>query len=188
MMLASLSAVGQHDHYIYIQSDNAQNFYIRKGSEVISSSASGYVILPRIQPGQQDFFIGFPKNEFPEYQFTFDIKGKDRGFALKNFEDKGWGLFDLQSLEVIMGKKIEPKKEEKKNEGGTLTNDPFSVILASAVGDQGIRQTSLVYHEEMNAQTSPPSKTDAANKTTTPIKNDVAVKAAPTVVKDSSCF
>jgi hypothetical protein len=114
MLLAAFTAVGQHNHYIYIQSDNAQLFYIRKGSEVLSSSASGFIILPRLQPGQQELSVGFPKNEFPEYQFTIEIKGKDRGFALKNFSEKGWGLFDLQSLEVIMGKKLEPKKDVQK--------------------------------------------------------------------------
>ncbi len=146
-MIASLWGAAQHHHYIYIQGDNQQNFYIRKGSDVISSSVSGFVILPKIAPGQQQLLIGFPKNEFPEYEFTVDILNKDRGFSLKNFNEKGWGLFDLQSLEVIMGKMIEPKKETSGNDFSPLTNDPFSVILASAVDDPRIRETSLVYRE-----------------------------------------
>ena len=180
-MFASLSALGQHNHYIYIQSDNAQNFYIRKGGELISSSASGFVILPRIEPGQQEFLVGFPKNQFPEYQFAIEIKGKDRGFALKNFNEKGWGLFDLQSLDVIMGKKIEPKKEETKTETGPLTDDPFSVILASAVGDQRIRQTSLVYREEITAQHNPPVKPETSNN-----KNQAAPATESVVVKTTA--
>ena len=163
LISASLSVTAQHNHYIYIQSDNAQNFYIRKGAEITSSSSSGFVILPRIIPGQQEFVIGFPKNEFPEYQFAIEIKGKDRGFALKNFNEKGWGLFDLQSLEVIMGRKVEVKKEQEKADTGPLTSDPFSVILASAVGDQRIRQTSLVYHEDIIAQNTAPAKTETIN-------------------------
>jgi hypothetical protein len=176
LILASLSALAQHNHYIYIQSDNQQNFYIRKGSEIISSSTSGFVILPKIAPGQQEFLVGFPKNLYPEYQFAIDIKGKDRGFALKNFNEKGWGLFDLQSLEVIMGKKIEPKKEEVKIEAGPMTEDPFSVILASAVGDQRIREISLVYREEIVAQTPPPLKAETGKTKTSEIpKLDGAV-------------
>ncbi len=199
LILASLSALAQHNHYIYIQSDNQQNFYIRKGSEIISSSSSGFVILPKIAPGKQELLVGFPKNQFPEYQFAIEIKGKDRGFALKNFNEKGWGLFDLQSLEVIMGNKIEPKKEEVKMEAGPMTEDPFSVILASAVGDQRIREISLVYREEIIAQTPPPPKAetektktseipksgDAVAKTAVPVKVEpVAIEPAAASKKD----
>ncbi len=190
LILASFTTVAQHNHYIYIQSDNAQLFYIRKGSEVLSSSSSGFVILPKIQPGQQEILIGFPKNEFPEYQFSVEVKGKDRGFALKNFNEKGWGLFDLQSLEVIMGKKVEPKKEEEKTQTGPLTSDPFSVILASAVDDQRIRETSLVYREEITAQNTAPTKAETITKTTSvpkteaPVVTTVSPKKEPVPIQE----
>ena len=135
--------LAQHNHFIYIQGENQQVFYIKKGAEVISSSGSGFLILPKLQPGTHQFTIGFPKDQFPEHEFQVEISGKDRGFTLKNYTDKGWGLMDMQSLEVIMGKKIAPKKEVPPSYGA-MSDDPFAMILASVVNDPGIRETSLV--------------------------------------------
>jgi len=191
LMIASLSASAQHDHYVYIQGDNQQIFYIRKGTEVISSSQSGFIILPKLQPGQQDFQVGFPKNEFPEYQFTFELRSKDRGFTLKNFNEKGWGLFDLQSMEVIMGRKVEAKKETTKVEIGPVTDDAFSVILASAVDDPRIRETSLVYREPAATPSNAVVKTETPPVTTAPVNTTTEKQKPPTssseqqTVKDS---
>ncbi|MGB4770705.1 MAG: DUF4476 domain-containing protein [Chitinophagaceae bacterium] len=133
----------QHNHFIYVQGENQQLFYLKKSGEVISSSTTGFLILPKLQPGTHQFIIGFPRDQYPEYSFNIEISGKDRGFTLKNYADRGWGLLDMQSLEVIMGKRIEVKKEAPPTYG-TLSDDPFSMILASVVSDPGIRETSLV--------------------------------------------
>jgi hypothetical protein len=133
----------QHNHFIYIQGENQQLFYLKKSGEVISSSTTGFLILPKLQPGTHQIIIGFPRDQYPEYSFNIEISGKDRGFTLKNYADRGWGLLDMQSLEVIMGKRIEVKKDAPPTYG-TLSDDPFSMILASVVSDPGIRETSLV--------------------------------------------
>ncbi len=133
----------QHYHFIYIQGDNQQTFYVKKAGELISSSSTGFVIVPKLQSGTHQFIIGFPKNQWPEFEFQTEIRSNDRGFTLRNFDDKGWGLFDLQSTEVIMGRKIEPPKAEPLRDA-PKSDDPFSVILASAVGDEGIRETGLI--------------------------------------------
>lgn len=133
----------QHVHFIYIQSDQQQTFYVKKSGEVISSSATGFVILPKLPSGTHQFTIGFPKNQWPEYDFQVEVRSSDRGFTLKNFEEKGWGLFDLQTAEVISGRRIDPPKAQQIPDA-PKSNDPFSVILASAVGDEGIRETGLI--------------------------------------------
>lgn len=133
----------QHSHFIYIQGENQQLFYVKKSGEVLSSSTTGFLILPKLQPGTYQFIIGFPRDQFPEYEFRLEIKGKDRGFTLKNFQERGWGLLDMQSQDVILGKRVEVKKEASASYG-PLSDDPFSVILASVVNDPGIRETSLV--------------------------------------------
>lgn len=141
-------AEGQHNHFIYIQGDNQQNFYLKKSGEILSSSSSGFIILPKLEPGAHQLTIGFPKDQWPEYEFTIEVKDKDRGFTLKNFQDKGWGLFDMQSMDIIMGRRIEVKKEEKPPLTA-MTDDPFSVILASVVNDPRIRETSLISSASM---------------------------------------
>ena len=144
ILLASpLVMLAQHNHFIYIQGENQQLFYLKKSGEVISSSTTGFLILPKLQAGTHQFIIGFPREQYPEYSFSIEISGKDRGFTLKNYQDTGWGLLDMKSLEVIMGKRIEVKKETPPTYGA-LSDDPFSMILASVVSDPGIRETSLV--------------------------------------------
>lgn len=144
-ILLSIPALSQaqHSHFIYIQGENQQLFYVKKSGDLQSSSTTGFLILPKLQPGTHQFSIGFPRDQFPEYEFRVEISGKDRGFTLRNFQEKGWGLFDMQSEEVIMGKRVEAKKEVTRSYG-PLSDDPFSVILASVVNDPGIRETSLV--------------------------------------------
>jgi hypothetical protein len=97
-----LSGYAQEKHFIFIQSDNGQPFYVSLNGKLFSSSASGYVIIPKLAHGTYNFSIGFAQNAFPEQTFQYSINKKDLGFNLKNFGDKGWGLFNLQSLDVTM--------------------------------------------------------------------------------------
>lgn len=180
----------QHNHFIYIQGENQQLFYLKKSGEVISSSATGFLILPKLQPGTHQFIIGFPRDQYPEYSFNIEISGKDRGFTLKNYQDRGWGLMDMQSLEVIMGKRIEVKKDAPPTYGA-LSDDPFSMILASVVSDPGIRETSLVQSavwvsappQKGNEKTEKPAvaKTEKKPDTKTSVKTPAPAEPAPTL-------
>ncbi|TDW98996.1 DUF4476 domain-containing protein [Dinghuibacter silviterrae] len=89
----------QADHFIYLQSDTKQPFYVKLGATAspMASSGSGYLILPKIPQGTLSFWVGFPDNSFPEQHFKCTITA-DKGFLLKRFPDKGWALYDLQEL------------------------------------------------------------------------------------------
>jgi hypothetical protein len=91
----------QEKHFVFIQSDNHEPFYVSLNGKLYSSSATGYIIIPKLSDGAYDFSIGFAKNAFPEQSFRYEIN-KDLGFNLKNFGEKGWGLFNLQTLNVTM--------------------------------------------------------------------------------------
>lgn len=105
MMCCSLLGIAQqNDHFIYIQSDNKQPFYVKVGSggSAINSSSSGYLILPKIPAGNVSLTIGFSDNSAPEQHFVCPIPGdKDKGYLLKHFPDKGWALYDMQELTLI---------------------------------------------------------------------------------------
>ncbi|MBK7884123.1 MAG: DUF4476 domain-containing protein [Chitinophagaceae bacterium] len=92
----------QQNRFMYLQMDNKQPFYIKLNKKVFSSSESGYVIIPKLAEGSYSFQVGFPKNGLPEQTFNYSIGAKDIGFIIKNFGEKGWGLFNLQSLDIIM--------------------------------------------------------------------------------------
>lgn len=92
----------QEKHFVFIQSDTKQPFYVSVNNKLYSSTASGYVIIPKLTDGNYNFTVGFAQNAYPEQTFTTIVQNKDLGFDLKNFGDKGWGLFNLQTLGVTM--------------------------------------------------------------------------------------
>ncbi|MBS1496493.1 MAG: DUF4476 domain-containing protein [Bacteroidetes bacterium] len=96
------SIFAQQNHFVYLQTDNKQPFYIKLNHQLYSSSSTGYIIVPKLQSGTYNFTIGFPKNQWPQQVIPVKIDNSDLGFMLKNFDDKGWGLFNLQTLEVTM--------------------------------------------------------------------------------------
>lgn len=125
--LAGLSA--QEKHFIFIQSDNNQPFYLSINGKLYSSTASGYIIVPKLNDGSYHFSIGFAKNAFPEQNFQCEINNKDLGFNLKNFGEKGWGLFNLQSLAVTMGESSNSDNISKAlSEKEVATDDTEPVI------------------------------------------------------------
>jgi len=91
----------QEKHFIYIQNESKQPFYVLLNKEMYSSTPGGFLIIPQLKAGKYDFATGFAKNQYPEQKFMIDLN-RDAGFSLKQFGDKGWGLIDIQSLSTIM--------------------------------------------------------------------------------------
>ncbi len=97
-----LTALTQQNYFVYIQTENKQPFYIKLNNKLLSSSASGYLIIPKLQDGSYQLTIGFLKNEWTEQNINCIVNKKDAGYLLKDLGDKGWGLFNLQTMEVLM--------------------------------------------------------------------------------------
>jgi len=140
-LLFSSGLIAQQNRFIYIQTENKQGFYVKLDKKLFSSSASGYLIIPKLKDGTYELFIGFPKNEWPEQKVTCTINKTDAGFMLKNFGEKGWGLFNLQTMQVLMSEK---KTIDNKAAVIEENYDAFSTILADVVNDPSIRQKSIV--------------------------------------------
>jgi len=165
LICLSVSVHAQQNHFIYIQADNRQPFYVKLDSKILSSSASGYLIIPKLKDSSYDLSIGFPKNEWPEQKVTCNIDRNDVGYLLKNFGEKGWGLFNFQTMGLLMA---EVKPAEDSTKALATTNDPFSNALASVVNDPAIKAVEEV-KEDSVAVTVPEKKT--------PIKKDVKAPA-----------
>ena len=108
-LFISFSIQAQQNHFIYIQTENKQPFYVKLDKKIYSSSASGYLIIPKLKEGIYNLIVGFPKNEWPEQKIKSTLGDKDLGYLLKNFGDKGWGFFNLQSLNIVMADNNEKK-------------------------------------------------------------------------------
>ncbi|MGZ4049068.1 MAG: DUF4476 domain-containing protein [Bacteroidia bacterium] len=161
---SALFAKAQQVHFIYLQTENGQPFYVKLNNKVVSSSSAGYLILPKLTDGDYKLNVGFPKKEFPEENFQIAIDNKNEGFLLKNFGEKGWGLFNLQSFAVAMGAGENAPETISKN----LESNPFSKMLANVVKDSSILQKNEPPKEE-------PEKEDSVKEVVSAPKTDSVV-------------
>ncbi len=178
LSLSGLKSFCQQDYFMYIQAEERQPFYAVINTKVYSSSESGYMIIPKLHDSNYNIMIGFAKNAFPEQRFELTINKKDLGFQLKYFKEKGWGLFNLQTMAVIMNTGQEQKTAEAIT--GTRKTDAFSALLANVVNDSAILYTTATAKmpETEKQQPSAVLKQNEVEKTDT---QTVAVSTPPAV-------
>lgn len=137
--LISIKGFSQKIYFIYLQTDSEQPFYVKLDKKVYSSSASGYLILAKLKDTTYSFTVGFPKDKSPEQHFSVTINQKDHGYLIKNFGEKGWGLFDLQTLTVQMANSGTSKFGNRPGDENTNVS-LFTAILSKAAGDPTLRE------------------------------------------------
>ena len=140
LVVFSLLTKAQQVRFVYLQTENSQPFYVKLDNKVTSSSPVGYLILPKMADGDYKISVGFPKKEFPEQTFQVSVNKDNKGFLLKNFGEKGWGLFNLQSFALVMGENANNTATTVK----TLEDDPFSRMLANVVKDSSLLEKQLI--------------------------------------------
>ena len=155
-LLISLNTQAQQNHFVYIQTDNKQPFYVKFDKKIYSSSASGYLIVSKLKAGFYTFAVGFPKNEWAEQNIRFVVQEKDYGYLLKNFGEKGWGFFNLQTLNVLMAD--EPGKAPAQPTVAESKPDTFSNMLSTVVDDPTIKQNEPLKKVEAQQASIQPQK------------------------------
>lgn len=178
LFLIPVFAWCQVEHFVYIQTDYKQAFYIRTSDKKIySSSVNGHLILGKLADSSIQIIVGFPKNTFEEQQFSIPVK-KDAGFLLKNFGEEGWGLFNLQTLELIKNSN-QPADKKTSQLSGVKKTDRFSTLLANAVNDTAILYTVSVPSPPPAIKNDvDPNSVSLAKKTTTDSAS-ISVVASP---------
>lgn len=116
----------QRKHFMYVQSENKEPFYVLVNNKNYSSSLSGYLVIPRLKNGKYFFVAGFPKDKYPEQKFSYVINDKDVGFVLKQFGNEGWGLFNIIDFTKIMANADDWEKDKMQNDTITL-DDTYSI-------------------------------------------------------------
>lgn len=122
--------------FVFLQSESNQPFFVGLKEKAISSNPAGYLIIPGLGEANHLIRVGFPGGQWPEQNFQVNINGRDRGFLIKNFGEKGWGLFDLQTLNVIMAEA--PKDHGVKTEIRQVSY--FTEILSRATNDPSLKE------------------------------------------------
>lgn len=142
LVSTGLGGYGQQEYFVLIQSDNNQPFYVRMGEQTLSSSPQGHLILSQLKDSVYHITIGFPKKLFPERDFYVVIDKKDLGFQLKYLEEKGWALFNTQTLELEMPSRTDTIAVKMPLEGVKKDN-AFSRLMAGLVSDTAVMYNTL---------------------------------------------
>ena len=100
LLLIGSQAYGQQIHFVYMQTENREPFYVMFNKKTISSSPIGYIIIPKLENGEYNIRIGFAKNTGAEQDYVIQVKDNEQGYLIKDFGEKGWALFNLHSLDL----------------------------------------------------------------------------------------
>ena len=133
----------QQDHFVYIQSDDKLPFNVSVNGKTYSASSIGYVIVPKLNDGKYQLKISFPDNKFPEQEFNCVINKNDAGYALKNYGEKGWGLFNMQTLDITMAGA--PAADAAKQ---TADPEAFGNMLSQVVDDSTLNKKEAIVVKE----------------------------------------
>jgi hypothetical protein len=139
-LFASLSifkTYAQGDHFIYIQSDAKQTFNAAVNNKNYVSSDIGYLIIPGLTDGNCNVAIRFPEDSTIQLNFPLTIDGKDEGFQLKNFGAKGWGLFNLQTMDVTFSGLLSSSTDQTKT---AAKSKAFGDMLSDVVNDSTLNK------------------------------------------------
>jgi len=141
--IAVFTASSQKVYFVYLQSESNQPFFVKMNEIVYSSTASGYLILSKLKDSVYNFSIGFPQNKLPQQNFSVAINRKDHGYLLKNFGEKGWGLFDLQTLAIQMSS-VPASKADATGKTMEQNTSAFTEILSRAADDPSLKEKPIL--------------------------------------------
>jgi len=201
LFFASTSLNAQKVYFIYLQTDNQQPFYARMGDKIYNSTTAGYLILSNLHDSVYSLNIGIQGSEVADQPYSITVNKKDQGFLIKNFGDKGWGLFNLTSMTTIMPQSkpvnsVQAVKTEKREDNA------FTNLLAKAADDSTIKEKPIIEKpvekkadataantekKEEVKEIVPSSQSEIKNGVPSSqgeIKNGIIV--APVVIKDDS--
>jgi len=136
----------QKIYFIYLQTESGIPFFIRINDKLYSSTSSGYLILSRLIDSTYNFKLGFPGKDV-DLDFTTTINKKDHGYLIKDFGEKGWGLFDLQSLSIQMSSSNVKSSAQLNSDSNSRVN-AFTDMLSKATDDPSLKQNAVFVKEQ----------------------------------------
>jgi hypothetical protein len=143
LLFCFTAATSQRVYFIYLQTDNQQPFYARMGERIYNSTPSGYLILSNLRDSNYTINIGLQGSQAPDQPYSITVNKRDQGFLIKNFGEKGWGLFNLSSMAITMPVSkpvgtVQTVKTEKREDNA------FTNLLAKAADDSTIKEKPVM--------------------------------------------
>jgi hypothetical protein len=165
VFLLSFAVQSQEFKFIYIETENQTPFYCKIAGQSFSSTASGYVIIPKLTGGIYKMVLGFPHSEIPVFFVSVDINETDAGYLIKKDIDQSRYLVDLITNQALAIEKLLPKKHD---EITIINTDEFAKVLAQVVNDSTICYSTTFRNSEadkaIRISTGIPTETVMQNK------------------------
>jgi Domain of unknown function (DUF4476) len=168
ILFICLAANAQQNYFIYVQTENKQPFYVKIKDKILSSSASGYLVIPKLNTGEYPLTVGFPKDKWPQQKFNLAIGTVDAGYLLKNYEEKGWGMYNIQTMEVAMNGATAPIKT------AVNKDDEFANVLSTATNTKIVVPVAKVEPVKVEPVKTEPVKTEPTK--VEPVKKETVKK------------
>lgn len=130
---------GSTNHFVLIQAEGNQAFYVRVDKQVYSSSLSGHLILAPLKDSTYTIVIGFPGQTYAEQRFLLIVRGKDFFLNLR-LQDGRWELDDVKSqpLPDI----ADPLSADRRLASEVKKDDSFSQMMSAIVRDTAVMYSS----------------------------------------------
>src|SRR5579862_892016 len=154
LLLVGTNVFAQKNHFIAIQSEKKQPFYAKISGNVLTSTPTGHIIIPRLADSTYIITIGLTKTTIAEEQFSLPIT-KDVGFILKIGKDKRLQLSNSQSNQVIWPIRQQQyfvSEDSATTTAGTTpvtkkSDQSFSKLMALVVNDSAVMENMYVADE-----------------------------------------
>lgn len=168
LLLCSQAWAQVQHHYVYIQSEKGQPFYVKHNGQVLSSTERGYIILPQLSSGTTPITVGFPKNESPEVKFDLRIAKNDQGFLLKKSGEAAYSLYDLQSFREIKSEDGTAVQTAAATE--TPTPAPVEADTTAPVPDTAKKEMMANLQKDLETTFADKAVVSGPNKPSNPVK------------------
>ncbi len=176
----------QKVYFIYLQTDSEQPFFVKINEKTFGSSPSGYLILSKLKDSTYNLNIGFPQNKWKAEQFLINVKSKDRGFFLKNFGEKGWGLVDMETLAIQMPGESQGNDKVLNLSPGEVSS--FTFVLSKAANDPSLLTRPVFASENRNENQVNPQYAIIKEKTVANTNSVPAVTESPGILAKENIF
>ncbi len=185
LLCVASTGFSQRQYFVFVESENHQPIFVRIGETIYNSSSVGHVIIPALSDSVYTLEIGLAADQSPSNQYIIRINKKDHGYQLKKLSDKGWVLFNFQTMELI----FPVKKEGLAQSGYSLIkrDDGFARLLSQVVNDTAVLY-SIVYQKPVEALVKTETKSPAVDSSLVRKEETSITKKdeSPTAKKDET--